>query len=723
MARKKNKKKRNKYTTAGRVDMSKGGRVQAQEGGQFMTPQEIARQAAMRRAGNQMLGEPEKGGFDFERDLGGGIGGDTGGTDNSEENNEGTAPQMQTLKTRAGKVTTTAGPERTERIAQSAEQVQAASRGEVPQAAVIDPAVKVGIDPKTGKPIADLKQRKTTMAAPTQVTATQAGQVAPEQVTTVTDVAQVQTPEQIQAAQMEAAMVQPDAQVEAARGMVSDESLAQAAGVERVAPIDAADVDIPEGALADRVVGTLSEGAKATAAINAGSSLARITRAKKQLSNAGLSEDDIAELGNDPEALEARLADFSESERGLIAGLPQEALVSNQIDSLLSGIEDGEIPTWARPAVSQVEQMLAQRGMSASTVARDSLVNTIIQAAMPIAQSNAQAIQASVTQQKSIEAQEAEANAARRQQTAMTNASNVFQLNMAQFSADQQTEISNSKFLQTVGLTEANNQQQAVIQDAVLMSQANLTEADFNQKAQIQNAQAFLQMDMQNLNNEQQANILVSQQNQQRLLSNQSAANAAAQFNAASENQTNQFMANLKVQTDQFNTSQMNAMSQFNATQANAAAARDAQREADISKFNAQLVTQVDQFNSQQDFARNQWNAQNAAAVEASNVQWRRQANTVNTAAQNQINMQNAMNAFNLSSQSMSFLWQELRDQADFDFRASENEQNRIAQILATAIANEGKAGERYDDSTYSLITGLVGSFGFTKRQYGGTNF
>jgi hypothetical protein len=527
----------------------------------------------------------------------------------------------------------------------------------------------------------------------------------------VTDVAQVQTPEQIQAAQMEAAMVQPDAQVEAATGMVSDESLAQAAGVQRVAPIDAADVDIPEGALTERVVGTLSEGAKSTAAVNAGSSLTRITRAKKQLANAGLSSSDIAELGNDPEALEARLADFSEAQRGIIEGLPQEALVSNQIDSLLSGIEEGEIPVWARPAVSQVEQMLAQRGMSASTVARDSLVNTIIQAAMPIAQSNAQAIQASVSQQKTIEAQEAEANAARRQQTALSNAQTVFQMDMAQFNADQQTALSNSKFLQTVGLTEASNEQQAVVQDALLMSQANLQEADFNQRAQIQNAQAFLQMDMQNLNNQQQANVLKAQQNQQRLLSNQASQNAAAQFNAASQNQTNQFMANLKVQTDQFNTSQMNAMSQFNATQANAAAARDAQRQSDLNRFNAQLVTQVDQFNSQQDFVRNQWNAQNAAAVEASNVQWRRQANTINTAAQNQINMQNAMNAFNLSSQSMSFLWQELRDQADFDFRSAENEENRKAQIISTAIANEGKSGQVYDDYLMDLVGSLSDSF------------
>ena len=45
--------------------------------------------------------------------------------------------------------------------------------------------------------------------------------------------------------------------------------------------------------------------------------------------------------------------DFSEEQRGIIEGLPEEALVSTQLNSLLEGIEDGEIPTWARPAVAQ----------------------------------------------------------------------------------------------------------------------------------------------------------------------------------------------------------------------------------------------------------------------------------------------------------------------------------------------------------------------------------
>jgi hypothetical protein len=100
-------------------------------------------------------------------------------------------------------------------------------------------------------------------------------------------------------------------------------------------------------------------------------------------------------------------ADFSEAERGIIEGLPEEALVSNQIDSLLNGIEEGEIPTWARPAVASVEAMLAQRGMSASTVGRDALLNAIIQSAMPIAQVKCSSYSSKcISQQKTIEAQE-----------------------------------------------------------------------------------------------------------------------------------------------------------------------------------------------------------------------------------------------------------------------------------------------------------------------------
>ena len=67
--------------------------------------------------------------------------------------------------------------------------------------------------------------------------------------------------------------------------------------------------------------------------------------------------------------------------------------------------------------------------------------------------------------------------------------------------------------------------------------------------------------------------------------------------------------------------------------------------------------------------------------------------------------MQNAQNAFNMTSQAQSFLWQELRDQADFAFRASEGEENRKAQLYATALANESDSAKNWDSTLKSVGT------------------
>ena len=592
-----------------------------------------------------------------------------------------------------------------ERMKRSASRIEQAAEGRLPESAVLQDAVKTEV----GTPMST-----TQMADPTIVSGTKAELVDPEKVTTVQDTSQITSPEQIQAAQMEAAQIDKSPEVLAAQGEVRDESLAKAANVDRVSPIESAKVEIPVGALQEQVTGSLSPEAKATAALNTGSSLRKLSRAKKQLRKAGLTEDQINEIGDDIEALEDRLDDFTEEQRGLIAGVDRDTLVDAQMGRLLDGIEEGQIPLWAQGAVGRVEQMLASRGLSASSVGRAELTNAILQAALPMAQSNATALQQAATQQRDIEARESESNAARRQQTALTNANNVFQMDMANFSAEVQRQASNSKFLQTVGLQEASFEQQGIVQDALLMSQANLAEADFYQKAQIQNAQAFLQTDMANLNNLQQANVLKAQQEQQRLLSNQSSQNAARNANMVSENQTQQFMAGLNAQTKQFNAQQSNAMKQFNAAAENSAAARDANRNADMNKFNAQLLTQVEEFNSQQDFARNQWEAQNAAVVEASNIEWRRKVNTINTAAQNQVNMQNAMNAYGLSTQSLSFLWQELRDNADYDFRSAENAKAQVTQLRATAIANEAALAEKSKktiDQIVSIAESMIKSY------------
>ena len=433
---------------------------------------------------------------------------------------------------------------------------------------------------------------------------------------------------------------------------------------------------------------------------------------KRKLIN--ISEDIIDELKTDPDALEARLADFTEAERGVIAGLPEQALVTTQMNSLLEGMESGEIPAFARPAVAAVNQMLAARGLDASTVGRDALFNAVIQAAMPLAQSNAQSIKESVFQEREISAQQERLNAQMRQQTAISNADKTFNLNMQQFAVDQQTALSNSKYLQTVTLTNTSNLQQAAMQNAAAMAQMDIANLGTRERVAVTNAKNFLNMDMANLSNEQQASVLNGQMEQQTMLNNQAAENAARNFNSESENRTNQFMTSLGTQVELNNAARADAMSQFNANSKNAAEARRTGIQADINKANAAMINDISKFNSQLDFSRDQWNAQNSQAVEMSNVDWRRKTNLANTAMQNEINMRNAMNAFDLSKTSMAMLWQELRDKADYAFKASENEATRKTQLLATALGNEGAgATENWSASIGGLIDSVLNATGY----------
>jgi hypothetical protein len=479
--------------------------------------------------------------------------------------------------------------------------------------------------------------------------------------------------------------------------ILREDELAKAAGIKDVPRINTAEVEIREGALQERVTGTISEEAKQDAIEMNGLNLRRVTRAKKQLSRAGVSADIISEIGNNPEALEDALMDIPEEERGVIEGLPEEALVSTQMDGLLTGIENGEVPTWARPAVAKVEAMLARRGMSASSVGRDSLMTAIIGAATPIAMANAQAIQSAVAQEKSIASQERIKEAELNTQIGMNNANNVFKMDMAQFNADVQQEVSNSRFLQTVSMQDATFKQQGAVQDIVMMSQRNMAEADATTKLAIQQAQAFLSMDMKGVDVNQQARMVEAAQEQQRMLSNQGARNAAAQINAKNEQQTMQFMEGLNAQMSQFNVSQSNASKQFNATQNNLAEARRVGRETDIAKFNSQLAAQIDQFTEQQGFAREQFNATNALVIQQSNAQWQRDISKIDTAAQNAQNSRNAQNAFAMSQTAQAQLFQEMRDEFDYIWKSSENAENRKTNIAVAAMQSDGSLGKGND--------------------------
>ena len=590
--------------------------------------------------------------------------------------------------------------ERDQRVKRTGTAMEQAAKGILPAAAkpqVEDINVQEGIIntvPKVGATVPEMPLRQAQAPSPEQVTQGVASvQLIPEDVeVTTADISLIgQAPTAV------AAQAAPSAQTE-----ITEDEIAKFANVQDVPLIQGQDVTIKPGALQEQVTGVLSPEAMATAAQAAGTSLARVSRAKKQLRNAGLSEQVIESLGNNPQDLEAKLTTFTEQERGIVEGLPEEALVTVQLNNLLSGIQEGKIPTWAQPAVAAVEQMLAQRGLEASTVGKENLVNAIVQSTIPLAQSNAQALQSSISLDKQLIAQEEKQNALFRQQVSVQNAQNVFNMDMAQFNADQQRAVNNSKFLQGVSVLETNNEQQAAVQNAVIASTINRTEASLTERLASQNAERFLKLDVANLNAEQQSNIINVQAEQQRLLSNQAAENANAQFNARNQIQVDEFMASLASQIEQNNANRLTQMSQINAAAENAAAARAVGLEVDVQKFNTQIAASIDQYLESQLFAREQFNAQNELAILQSNTVWRREANKIDTAAQNATNAKNAQNSFAMSQSALAQLWQELRDEFDQIFKASDNNEQRKTQI---AVAGLGNSNTRTDST--STIDGL----------------
>ena len=238
-----------------------------------------------------------------------------------------------------------------------------------------------------------------------------------------------------------------------------------------------------------------------------------------------------------------------------------------------------------------------------------------------------------------------------------------------------------------------------------------------NQQAAVINAQSYLQMDMANLSNNQQTNLQNLQAQQQQLLTDNAARNAALQFNATSQNQVNQFYDTLNTNIQEQNARRSDALGQFNNAEANKVTALNAKNATAIADANAQRTAALNQFNATLESQRERFNVENQRVIDQSNVTWRRQINTANTSAVNAANQTNAQNLLNLSNFALSSLWQQWRDEASWVNQSSENEMNRNHN-LAVAALERTTAFDLQNSAQTSALYAMLGQFGmnmFTK--------
>ena len=395
---------------------------------------------------------------------------------------------------------------------------------------------------------------------------------------------------------------------------------------------------------------------------------------------------------------------FAEQIEAATATPSTQATTQGQLAGLTANFDASNPPAWAAGALRGIQAQMASRGLGASSMAAQAMVQGALESALPIAQADANTIASFEQANLSNRQQRAMLSAQQRAtfigqefdqafQSRVQNAAKIGDIANMNFTAEQNIALENSNAANTMNLTNLGNKQAMVIAEASALANLDLSNLNNRQQAAVQNAQSFMQMDMSNLNNTQQAEMFKAQSLVQSLFNDQAASNASNQFNATSQNQTDQFFANLATTVSNFNAEQGNAMSRYNSGEVNA-----------LAQFNSTMKNQREQFNSQ-----------NRLVIDQSNAQWRRQVATSDTATINRVNEINAKSLLDLSTGAYNNLWQGFRDDMEFSWKSADNAQERAKDITLRKMQDESSvaaaaltADAAFSSSVGSSVLGLA---------------
>ena len=402
---------------------------------------------------------------------------------------------------------------------------------------------------------------------------------------------------------------------------------------------------------------------------------------------------------------------FTEQVEAATSTPTDQATVAGQLAGLTANFDATNPPAWAAGAIRGVNAVMQQRGLGASSIAGQALVQAAMESALPIAQADANTIRTFELQNLSNRQQRAMLAAQQRAtfigqefdqdfQTRVQNSARIADIANRNFTAEQTIALENSRAANTINLNNLSNRQALVMAEASALAQLDTANLNARQQASVQNASNFLQLDMANLSNEQQTQLFNAQAINQSLLTDQAAENASRQFNATSQNQVDQFMSNLANQISQFNATQANAQNQFNAGELNT-----------LSRFNAEIANQRDQFN-----------AQNQLAIAQNNAVWRREIATADTAAVNRANELNAKAVLDVSNVQYNNLWTQYADTIEWAWKSAESELDRIN---ALAVADVSKEAQAYSAEATKSAAGksalgtMIGTLGGLAMKFG----
>ena len=374
-----------------------------------------------------------------------------------------------------------------------------------------------------------------------------------------------------------------------------------------------------------------------------------------------------------------------------------KAMVKGQLDELMSDFEPGRTPPWAAGAMRTALAAMNARGLNASSLAGQAIVQAAMESALPIAKADAKTV-ADFELQNLNNRQQATILAAKQRaeflgiefdqefRARVKNASTISDIAKQNYDADVQIALENARMAQSVDIANLNAENAKIISDAAALTKLDIQNLTNKQQAQIANAEAFLEMDIQNLKNEQQVSILKSQAKIDALFNDQAAENAAKQLNIVEKNKVDVAMANLQASQERFNAEQQNVMAQV-----------QFKEDAALTKFFASLKEN-----------RAQFNATNALAVSTANAAWYQSVTNFNNGALNQANMNDANNSTALTKMQLEQDYQAARDLMNWAFTADQNELQRAASIFIAQLDADAKQAEANGGFFQTMINAIA---------------
>ena len=277
--------------------------------------------------------------------------------------------------------------------------------------------------------------------------------------------------------------------------------------------------------------------------------------------------------------------------KGQLTGLQQEVETA-----LASG---NPLPVWARGAAKATNAALANRGLSASSMAAEALAEGIMNAAIPIAKADADTYKQMIFQ-----------NLSNNQQAAITNAQSYLKLDLANLSNQQQANLQN-----------INTRQNFILSDQAAANAA----FQFNATSQNQVNQFYDKL-----------STTVADQNAARI-------DAMKKFAEAERAKVNALNAQNTIAVNEANAKREDTINRFNAQLENQRQQFNVQNQREIDQSNVVWRRSINTANTAAVNAANQVNAQNLLnlsnfGLSALWQQWRDEASWVNTSSENSEN-------------------------------------------------------------------------------------